>query len=228
MFKSWNKFELYWIGVFVVINLYVLIGMGGTVLSFISSLAGMICVVLVAKGKVANYYFGIIQAVTYSYISYQQNLLGEYMLNFYIYLPIQFVGIYLWKRNSAKVSIQGEDIIVRRMSQRGWVLFMLAMFVCSFAYSIILDKLNGAQIHLDAIAVVLSIGAQLLALGRYAEQWTLWIVVNIITIIIWSVNIITTNSGEYSILVMWIAFLINSIYGWHNWSKLSKAISSTK
>jgi hypothetical protein len=59
----------------------------------------MLCVVLVAKGKIANYYFGIVQTLTYAYIAYGYGLYGEVMLNALFYFPVQFIGIYMLKQN---------------------------------------------------------------------------------------------------------------------------------
>ncbi len=39
-----------------------------------SSISGMLCVVLVAKGKISNDYFCIVQTVTYAYIAYGYGL----------------------------------------------------------------------------------------------------------------------------------------------------------
>ena len=55
-----------------------------------------------------------------------------------------------------------------------------------------------------------------------AEQWLFWIVINIIAVLMWGV-VIQANPGTIAwalpILVMWIAYLINSIFGWMNWRK---------
>ena len=83
----------------------------------ISSLSGMLCVVLVAKGKIGNYYFGIIQTILYAYISYTYSLYGEAMLNAIFYLPLQFVGVYLWKKNKTQKSTVGEEVAVKKIDE---------------------------------------------------------------------------------------------------------------
>jgi len=60
------------------------------------------------------------------------------------------------------------------------------------------------------------VGAALaLRVLRYREQWLLWIVLNIISILLWADNT--------SMYVMYSAYLLNSLYGYYNWSKLQKA-----
>ena len=94
--KDWTRFELGWLLIFTMINLYLFFAWEDSLIGLISSISGMLCVVLVAKGKISNYYFGIIQTATYAYISYTYGLYGEVMLNGLFYLPVQFIGIYLW------------------------------------------------------------------------------------------------------------------------------------
>lgn len=221
MLKGWTLFEKMWLGVFTVINIYLYFAFEDTLLGLISSMTGMLCVVLVAKGKISNYYFGIIQTVTYAYISYTYQLYGEAMLNAIFYLPIQFIGIYMWSKNKTVQSIKGEDVIVKKMNAKAWTIFIVLAVIASAIYAVLLTKIGGKQVHVDSFAVVLSIGAQILMLKRYAEQWIIWIVVNVLSIILWA-TALKSGGNDYTVLVMWTAFLFNSIYGYVNWLKLEK------
>ncbi|PLS17484.1 nicotinamide riboside transporter PnuC [Bacillus sp. M6-12] len=222
IFKDWTLFEKVWIVIFTLINVYLFFAWDDSLLGFVSSLTGMICVVLVAKGKIANYYFGIIQTGTYAYISYTYGLYGEAMLNGLFYFPIQFIGIYTWSKHKTPDSTIGEDVVVKRLSAKGWVYLVLISAVSSAGYAYILHLIGGQQVRLDSVAVVLSIVAQLLMLQRFAEQWALWIVVNILSIILWVITLVKTGGNDWSMMVMWSAFLVNSIYGYVNWIRMSK------
>jgi nicotinamide mononucleotide transporter len=221
MLKGWTLFEKLWILIFTLINFYLFFSWDDTVIGLISSLAGMLCVVLVAKGKISNYYFGIIQSATYAYISYTYGLYGEAMLNALFYLPIQFIGIYLWNKNKVSASTKGEDIVAKRMTISNWSLFVVLTIAFSVLYAFLLAKIGGKQVHIDSFAVVLSIGAQILMLKRYAEQWIIWIIVNVLSIVLWF-NALQEGGNDYTVLVMWTAFLVNSIYGYFNWLKMVK------
>lgn len=222
MLKGWSNFEKVWILVFTAINIYLFFAWGDSLLGLTSSMAGMICVVLVAKGKISNYYFGIVQAVTYAYISYGYGLYGEAMLNAFFYLPIQFIGIYMWRKHKASSSVKGEDVSVKRLTGKGWITLILVSVFASVIYAELLSVIGGQQVRLDSVAVVLSIIAQILMLKRYAEQWVMWIVVNVLSIILWLVTLTSTGGNDWTMLVMWTAFLFNSIYGYVNWIKMGK------
>ncbi|MGC5324616.1 nicotinamide riboside transporter PnuC [Brevibacillus sp. SYSU BS000544] len=222
VFQDWTLFEKMWLAIFTVINIYLFFAFEDSLLGLISSLTGMMCVVLVAKGKISNYYFGIIQTATYAYISYGYSLYGEAMLNALFYLPVQFIGIYMWNKNRTENSVKGEDVAVRRLGKRGWMYLVLTAVVGSTLYAELLHTIGGQAVRLDSAAVVLSIIAQILMLKRYAEQWALWITVNVLSISLWIVTLVSQGGNDFNMVVMWSAFLINSLYGYYNWIKLSR------
>lgn len=222
MLKDWTNFEKLWLATFTAVNIYLFFAWGDSLLGLTSSITGMICVVLVAKGKISNYYFGIVQTGTYAYISYTYGLYGESMLNALFYLPIQFIGIYLWSKNKTDNSVKGEDVRVKKLSLKGWILVITISITASLLYAQVLSAIGGQQVRLDSVAVVLSIVAQILMLKRFAEQWILWIAVNVLSIALWAITLISTGGNDWSMLVMWTAFLFNSVYGYINWIKMSK------
>ncbi|USG67418.1 nicotinamide riboside transporter PnuC [Brevibacillus ruminantium] len=223
MLRDWTFFEKTWLLLFTLVNIYLFFAFEDSLLGLISSLSGMLCVVLVAKGKISNYYFGIIQTSTYAYISFTYSLYGEAMLNGLFYLPVQFIGIYMWSKNRAQHSVKGEDVAVKRLTKKGWIYLVIASIIGIVLYAELLHYIGGQAVRLDSAAVVLSIFAQILMLKRYAEQWALWIAVNVLSISLWVVTLITQGGNDMNMVVMWSAFLINSIYGYYNWTKLSKA-----
>ena len=182
----------------------------------------MLCVVLVAKGKISNFVFGIVNTATYAYISYGYGLYGESMLNALFYLPTQFIGLWMWQRHRSVNKVRDEDIEIKRLSVKGWAIVVASVVVGAYAYMHILMALDAQQVRIDSVAVVMSVVAQILLTLRYAEQWVLWILVNLLSIVLWVVTLSQSGGSDYTMPVMWTAFLINSIYGWINWLKLQQ------
>jgi nicotinamide mononucleotide transporter len=218
--KNWTRFEIAWLFTFTIINVYLFFVWSDSLIGLISSISGMLCVVLVAKGKITNYYFGIIQTVTYAYIAYGYGLYGEAMLNGLFYFPIQFIGIYLWKKNKTDRGVKGEDVKVRSLSKMGWLYTLLIIFILTIGYGYFLKYLGGNNVWTDSATNVLSIAAQIMMLKRLTEQWLLWIAVNVLSIFLWLSALLSQGGNDFSMLVMWSAFLVNSIYGYLNWRKM--------
>lgn len=221
--EEWTMFEKVWIVVFSLINLYLFFAMKDSLLGLVSSLSGMLCVVLVAKGKISNYYFGVIQTLTYGYLSYTYGLYGESMLNLMFYFPLQFVGLYFWRKNQLnKDTKQHEDIYVKRLNVKQWVMLAVISVIAILCYTELLNVLKANLTGIDSFTVVLSVIAQILMVKRYAEQWVFWILVNVSAIILWYIALGTSEANNYNILIMWVAFLFNSVYGYIKWLKMVK------
>ena len=135
---------------------------------------------------------------------------------------LQFVGIYLWKKNKTQKSTVGEEVAVKNLTKKGWIFVITISVIASLLYAELLFFIGSQQVRIDSVAVVLSIVAQLLMLFRYAEQWVMWIVVNVLSVLLWVITLTTTGGNDYTVLVMWLAFLVNSIYGYVNWLRMSK------
>lgn len=139
IFKNWTRFEIIWLITFTLVNIYLFFAWSDSLLGLISSISGMVCVVLVAKGKIANYYFGIIQTLTYAYIAYGYGLYGEAMLNALFYFPVQFIGIYLWRKHKTNRDVKGEDVKVRSLTKKGWLYTVVSIVVLTIGYGFFLD-----------------------------------------------------------------------------------------
>ena len=76
--------------------------------------------------------------------------------------------------------------------------------------------MNGTQPYIDALTLVIAIVAQIIMLARYREQWTFWFVLNIVSIYQW------VTLGNWSMVALYVAFIINNAYGYVEWSKGAK------
>ena len=222
LFKEWTWFERIWLLLFSIVNVFLYLKWDSGLIGLVSAMSGMLCVVLVAKGKISNFVFGIVNTATYAYISYGYGLYGESMLNALFYLPTQFIGLWMWQRHRSVNKVRDEDIEIKRLSVKGWAIVIASVVVGAYAYMHVLMALDAQQVRIDSEAVVMSVVAQILLTLRYAEQWVLWILVNLLSIVLWVVTLSQSGGSDYTMPVMWTAFLINSIYGWINWLKLKQ------
>jgi nicotinamide mononucleotide transporter len=222
--KGWKPFEKIWLVVSILTIAIISFINQETPIGFISAISGIICVVLAAKGKIATFYVGIIQAGTYAYIAHGYGLYGEAILNAFFYLPTQFIGLFLWYRHRKikNMAVNNEDVFAKRLSKKQWYILTPITLAAIGIFMFILFEINATVPGIDSAAVILSVIAQILLLLRYTEQWLFWIVVNILTITVWLIALIQTGGNNWALLAMWVAFLINSTYGYVNWRKISK------
>ena len=81
--------------------------------------------------------------------------------------------------------------------------------------------MGGNLPYIDSMSTVVSVVAQILSIRRLVEQWVLWIVVNIVTVIMWAIDF--SKGGEtISTLAMWSIFLINAVVMFVRWHREAK------
>lgn len=82
----------------------------------------------------------------------------------------------------------------------------------------ILHKLGGAQPYIDAFTTIGSIYGAIFMLKRCGEMWWIFFLVNMASVWMWF-NEYALHGNHFSILIMWIIWTINSVYGWFKWNK---------
>lgn len=216
---EWSMFEKIWLSVFTGVILYLSYVWQDSIVGIVTSITGMLCVVLVAKGKISNYYFGIVNVALFAYLSYNQGFYGVFMLNAFYFLPMQFVGLWMWRKKST--SQKEFDVKVMPMSRKAKTVWGIVTVVAIAVYGYILFLLNGNLPIVDSVTTILQVLAMWFMVKAFKEQWSLWIVVNMVSIGMWLYAFATTGD-DVSVLVMWVAYLVNSIYGYVKWNKESK------
>ena len=193
----------------------------------IASIAGVLCVVLVAKGSIWNYLFGVINVSMYAYISYKASLYGDAALNALYYVPMQFIGWWQWCKRGAAMTAseaggQGVQVKARRFSWHQRMLLALgcaaAVVVCGY----VLRHFGDPQPFKDSATTVLSIVAQALMALAFMEQWILWIITNIISVAMWCICVARGEAHAAVMVIMWVFYLLNSLNGFRVWLILSK------
>ena len=197
------------------------------VVGSIAGITGVLCVVLVAKGSIWNYAFGLVNVSLYAWISYKAALYGDAGLNALYYLPMQFIGWWQWRKRGAAMSEgesagDGVQVKARRLDWSQRVLLVLGCFAAVTAVGFLLKYLGDPQPFKDSATTVLSVVAQALMALAFMEQWALWIITNVISVIMWGVCVLRGEAHAEVMVIMWVFYLLNSINGFRVWLKLSK------
>lgn len=219
MLKSWKLFELCLLAVSLVMTIVLSFLTGDTPIGFLASAFGIICVVLTAKGSVWSYLFGYVNILAYAYVAWRNGLYGEMGLNLFFFLPTSIVGFIMWKKNIANVG----HLVMRKLSVKANVLLGIACVVAIAAMGYALSRIKGQNTpYIDATTNVLSIGATILMMMRYREQWTLYLVLDVFTVLMWVLRMVQGSPDGLLMVVMWTTYLINACYGYWNWSRGAK------
>ncbi len=182
-------------------------------LDSLAAVCGVFCVVLCAGGKKSQYYWGFVNITAYIVIALVNRYYGEVMLNALYYLPTQFIGLYVWGRHYNKPADRVEGL---RIDGKHLVIWSVCSAAGILVYRLVLDALGGNAALLDSMSTVFSVAANVLMVLRYREQWALWILVDAVTVGMWIL------AGDLLMTLMWAIYLINAVYGWVMWTKMSR------
>lgn len=215
---GWNVFEVAWLVLFTSIAIGFTVLSKDSLFGFTVFITGVLCVVLAAKGNLMSYVFGMYNTVGYAYLAYINGLFGEVMLNLLFFVPMNIVGFYMWKNNR-----QGGKLFMRQMGLQSLLVVGLICVAGCLLLGFGLSFIPGQNSpYIDAITTVLSIVATILMVRRFKEQWLVYIVLNMFTVLLWVIRMLEGSGEGLLMIVMWSAYLVNAAYGYYNWNKGAK------
>ncbi|MBR3891378.1 MAG: nicotinamide mononucleotide transporter [Bacilli bacterium] len=220
--KGWKLAEVLWLLVACLVILALSIYWQDTFMGIVSALTGVACVICTGKGKLSAYLFGLINCVLYAIISYKAKLYGETMLNALYYVPMQFIGFYIWSKNMNKETNEVNKI---HMTNKVRIFWLAIMIIATIGYGFILKLMGDAMPFVDSFTTVSSVVAMIVSVKMYSEQWWIWIAVDVFTVYMWLVNFIQ-GSENMATLLMWVVYLANAIIMCVKWEK--EAINNSK
>ena len=210
-----RKWEVAWLVIACAVITVLSIYWGDTLMGIISSMTGVACVVCTGKGKLSAYVFGLVNSVLYAIISYKAMLYGETMLNALYYVPMQFIGFYVWNKH---INNETKEVEKRHMNWKNRFILLISIIVSTYLYGLFLTQLGDAMPFVDAFTTVSSVIAMIISVKMFAEQWWIWVAVDVFSVYMWWCNF-TSGSDNMATLLMWIVYLGNAIIMLIKWEK---------
>ena len=213
--KGWKKLEVTWLLIACAVITALSIYWKDTLMGIISSTTGVACVICTGKGKLSAYIFGLVNSILYAITAYKATLYGETMLNAIYYVPMQFVGFYIWSKN---MNQETHEVAKKHMKNMGRILMVLAIAAGTVVYGLLLQKMGDAMPCVDAFTTVSSVVAMVVSVKMFSEQWWIWIAIDVFTIYMWACNFME-GQENMATLLMWVVYLGNAIIMCVKWEK---------
>lgn len=216
--NGYNWFERSFMLAMLLLQVIVYCFVPDSLIGMICGIAGVVCVVLTAKGKISSYIFNFIQMLTYMYICWNSKIYLEFGEQVFYFIVCIF-GVFAWKKNMIKDDNGNEYVVAKKFKPWHWVATVVITVISTLVFGCFGDNILGSTLsYLDAFTISLSVIAQLLMVWRYREQWAIWILIDGASLAMFILL------GNWSMVAMYIAWTINALYGWYNWTKLSKRV----
>lgn len=199
------------------------------VVSSVGALMGVASTILSANGNILTFLFGFIDVVIFSFILWESKNPSQFLLHVLYFAPMQVIGFLTWKKKGADVKTAVKAQRIGKASE--WLKFIsifIGVFAAAFLVSYFVLQKSGAsftisKVVLDALVTTANIVAFSMGAFAYMEQWYLWMIVNLSSVVLWSMQLIQNPADGYAIipLVKYSFYLINGINGTRIWWKLS-------
>ena len=213
--KGWGKYERILFPLEILLIIFISFLIGDSKIALLSAICGISYTILAGKGKISCYLFGLTGTMCYAYLAFQNALYGNLILYAFYYFPMQIIGIFKWKKHLKKDSF---EIVKTTLSYKDRVIFILAAIVFSVILSYILKKTGDATPYIDAVTTVFSVLGLILTVKRCIEQWYIWFVFNLLSVVMW-VEAYINGSNCFATIIMWATYLVLSVYFLYTWKK---------
>lgn len=222
------------------ILVHIPLGAGGYDLSWIEAigtLAGLVCIWLASLEKVINYPFGLINVTLFAVIFFQIQLYASLLLQLFFFVANVY-GWYAWSRQTSdnqaalkirwlplpKALIWGAVCVIAIGMMTKYIDPVFAVLTRAAV-----SLMNGLGLEVampqlqpdafpfwDSCMMILSIVAMVLMTRKYVENWLLWVIINVISVLIFA------RQGGYAMSLEYIILTLIALNGSRMWIKSAR------
>lgn len=216
-FSTMSKGEitLWLISVAVVILSYLFSG-AGNIISLIASIIGATALIFVSKGHVLGQILTVVFAVFYGIISFSSRYYGEMITYLGMTAPMAVMSIISWVKHPYKDSgeVEINNVTPKQISVMG-----ILSVVVTVVFYFILKALGNASLLISTISVTTSFLASYLTFLRSPFYALAYAANDIVLIILWVLSAIEDISSA-PMIICFVIFLVNDLYGFVNWQRM--------
>ncbi len=219
LFCELNTFEkgLWCVSVAAILFSFILSG-GTDFLNVIASLIGVTAFIFVAKGYVIGQVLTIVFALFYGFISFFFRYYGEMITYIGMSAPMAALAAYQWLKNPYKDT---KEVKIKRMTPCAVILLLVFSTMVTLVFYCILKALGNANLIFSTLSVTTSFLASALTFLRSPYYALAYAANDLVLIILWVLASILEPS-YIPMVVCFVMFFANDMYGFFNWKKMEK------
>lgn len=188
-------------------------------LTLIASLIGVTSLIFCAKGNPFGQILIIFFSVFYGIISFTFAYYGEMITYLGMTAPMAVISLVSWLKNP--YNDNKSEVKVNRLKLSDIIIMIVLTAVVTLIFYYILDMLHTSNMVFSTISVTTSFIAVYLTFRRSPFYAVGYATNDIILIIMW-VSAAFSDISYISVVVCFVIFLANDIYGFISWNKMQK------
>lgn len=188
-------------------------------LTLIASLIGVTSLIFCAKGNPFGQILIIFFSVFYGIISFTFAYYGEMITYLGMTAPMAVISLVSWLKNP--YNDNKSEVKVNRINSKDIVIMICMTAVVTFVFCYILNALHRSNMIVSTISVTTSFIAVYLTFRR-SPFYAIGYALNDIVLVIMWILASFADISYISVVVCFVIFLVNDIYGFISWNKMQK------
>lgn len=188
-------------------------------LALTASLIGVTSLIFNAKGNPFGQVLMIIFSLLYGIISYTFSYYGEMITYLIMTMPMAVFALISWLKNPYHG--KKSEVTINHIKRKEYIFIWSLTLIVTIIFYFILSALDTSNIIPSTISVTTSFLAVYLTFRRSPYYAIGYAANDIVLIILW-VLATMDNINYVSVVVCFIAFLANDIYGFINWKRMAE------
>ena len=190
-----------------------------SILTLIASLIGVTSLIFNAKGNPFGLLLMVAFSILYGIISYTFAYYGEMVTYLGMTAPMAVFALISWLRNPYNGN--KAEVKVNHIKRKEVVFMFVLTVVVTIIFYYILAAFHTANLAPSTISVTTSFIAVYLTFKRSAYFAVAYAANDMVLIFLW-VLASFSDASYLSVVICFIMFLVNDIYGFISWSKMQK------
>ena len=204
-----------WLGSLIIITISNIISGDFNLLTLITTWIGITALIFAAKGNVWAQILIIVFSILYGIISWQFRYWGEMITYLGMTLPMAIWSTITWIKNPAK---NGKEVAIQKLTTKNIIVIIILTIIVTVVFYYLLYIFNTPNLLFSTISISTSFIAACLTMMRSSYYAIGYATNDIVLIILWGLASIQ-EPVYIPILINFIIFFINDIYGFVSWKK---------
>lgn len=194
-------------------------------LTLAASMIGATSLIFNAKGNPFGQFLMVIFSVLYGIISWSFAYYGEMITYLGMTAPMAVFALISWLKNPFNGN--KSEVEVNRLTKKEIVFMVLLTAMVTVAFYYILGSFHTANLVPSTLSVTTSFLAVYLTYKRSAFYAVAYAANDIVLILLWALAA-SLDTAYLSVVICFVMFLANDIYGFISWSRMQKRQEAAK
>ena len=192
---------------------------GKNYITLFASLIGATSLIFNAKGNPFGQLLMIVFSLLYGVISFTFSYYGEMITYIGMTMPMSVFSLISWLKNPYKGN--KSEVAVNSLKPKDYIVMIVLSAAVTIIFYYILDYFNTANIIPSTLSVTTSFLAVYLTFRRSPYYAIAYAANDIVLIVLW-VMASSEKMSYISVVICFVTFLANDIYGFISWKRIEK------